>query len=288
MDYRPEPIDTSGVELEAAIRELLELLARNTHEVWARQRLTDGWRYGPQRDDAHRRHPGLVPYDDLPEDEKEYDRNTARAALETIVALGYRIESGAAAPAEDADQRVGILLDQADDPKADTGTLVALWQGRDPAVWSRSRTVYERIADRLLRMGSPTAAHEVLEEALECWPRHVRLRQLQGLALARLRITERAQQVLTGLYEQGEVDEETMGILARTHKDQALAAAGEERRRSLRRAHGLYAESFHRYGGYWAAINAATTAVLLDDAETAHSLARRVLELGRSASETET
>ncbi len=92
MDYRPSPRDTSGVVLPREILELTELLARNTHENWARQRLADGWRYGPRRDDAKKEHPSLVPYEDLSEKEKDYDRRTAMETLKTIVALGYRIE----------------------------------------------------------------------------------------------------------------------------------------------------------------------------------------------------
>ena len=91
MEYRPAPRDTSGVRLPPDIMDLTELLARNTHENWARQRLADGWRHGPKRDDARKEHPGLVPYESLSEEEKNYDRRTAIETLKTIVALGYRI-----------------------------------------------------------------------------------------------------------------------------------------------------------------------------------------------------
>jgi class 3 adenylate cyclase/tetratricopeptide (TPR) repeat protein len=285
MDYVPEPIDTSGVQLDAEVRTLLEQLARNTHEIWAQQRFSDGWRYGPRRDDERREHPGLVPYEQLSEEEKEYDRNTALAVLETIAKLGYRIEPVDAGPAVEMVQTVSGLLQQAADPKAGIAALVALWRGRDPTLWSRTPEIYTRVSDRLLMLGSPIVAHEMLDEALERWPRHVRLRQLQGLALARLGITDRAQEVLHRLYEEGKADEETMGMLARTYKDRALAGAGEERREALHRAHGLYVESYRRFGGYWTAVNAATTAMLLDDRGTAHALARQVLERCRLALE---
>ena len=95
MEYRPAPRDTSGVRLPAEIRELTELLARNTHENWARQRMADGWRYGPRRDDAKKEHPSLVPYEELSESEKDYDRTTAIETVKTILALGYRIEKPA-------------------------------------------------------------------------------------------------------------------------------------------------------------------------------------------------
>ena len=94
MEYKPAPRDTSDVVLPSGIRELTELLARNTHENWARQRMSEGWRYGPTRNDSRREHPGLVAYEELSESEKEYDRKTAMETVRTILALGYRIERG--------------------------------------------------------------------------------------------------------------------------------------------------------------------------------------------------
>ncbi len=90
--YLPAPIDTSRVVLPADLTDLTERLAENTHELWSQQRLADGWTPGPTRDDAARQHPCLVPYSELPESEKEYDRRTALGALKLILALGYRIE----------------------------------------------------------------------------------------------------------------------------------------------------------------------------------------------------
>jgi hypothetical protein len=88
--YVPHPIDTSHIKLDD-LKPLLENLARNAHEVWAQKRIEDGWTLGPQRDDAQRKHPCLVPYDELPESEKEYDRELVNQTLKTILALGYQI-----------------------------------------------------------------------------------------------------------------------------------------------------------------------------------------------------
>ena len=54
--------------------------------------MAEGWRDGPRRDDACKEHPGLVPYEELTDSEKEYDRNTALQTLQAIIAPGYRIE----------------------------------------------------------------------------------------------------------------------------------------------------------------------------------------------------
>jgi hypothetical protein len=92
MTYTPRPIDTSGIELSPGLRDLIERLAANNHDNWAQQRIAEGWRYGPERDDGAKTHPDLVPYDKLPESEKEYDRRSVVETLKAIVASGYRIE----------------------------------------------------------------------------------------------------------------------------------------------------------------------------------------------------
>ena len=89
--YTPQPIDTTDVVLPEELEQLAELMARNVHEVWAGSRMAQGWTHGAQRDDARKTHPCLVPYDELPETEKEYDRNTAVGTLKLIVKLGFRI-----------------------------------------------------------------------------------------------------------------------------------------------------------------------------------------------------
>jgi hypothetical protein len=91
MEYEPNPLDTSKVELNAELLELTELLAKNTHDVWAQQRLSQGWTYGPQRDDNLKHHPSLVPYEALSEQEKDYDRSTSLETLKAIVGLGFSI-----------------------------------------------------------------------------------------------------------------------------------------------------------------------------------------------------
>ena len=90
--YCPQPIDTTSVELSEELKQLGELLAENVHDVWALGRIREGWTYGERRDDALRQTPCLVPYDELPESEKDFDRNTAMNTIKAILALGFRIE----------------------------------------------------------------------------------------------------------------------------------------------------------------------------------------------------
>ena len=90
--YTPKPIDTDKVKLPDELLELTERIAEQVHDVWSAGRIADGWSYGEERDDRKRTHPCLVPYAELPDGEKEYDRATALATLKLIVALGYKIE----------------------------------------------------------------------------------------------------------------------------------------------------------------------------------------------------
>ena len=92
MPYKPEPIDNSKIELKEPLKELVEKLAANNHELWARGRVSEGWQYGPQRDLAAKLTPQLVSYDELPESEREYDRAMAVETLKTIQALGWTIQ----------------------------------------------------------------------------------------------------------------------------------------------------------------------------------------------------
>lgn len=89
--YTPDPIDTEDVVLSDDILDLTELLAENAHDIWALGRLREGWRYGEVKDSTAKTTPCLVPYGELPESEKSYDRNSALHTLKAIQKLGYRI-----------------------------------------------------------------------------------------------------------------------------------------------------------------------------------------------------
>ena len=90
-NYTPKPIDTSDIQLPEALNPLLEAMAKNVHEIWAKERIAQGWTYGEKRDDTLKHHPCLVAYEDLPEEEKVYDRNTSVETLKLILKLGFKI-----------------------------------------------------------------------------------------------------------------------------------------------------------------------------------------------------
>jgi hypothetical protein len=90
-EYNPEPIDTAQFELDEELEHLVLQLLENTHDNWATQRMKEGWSYGPRRDDELKQHPDLVPFEELSEDEKQYDRLLVTETLKAVLALGYEI-----------------------------------------------------------------------------------------------------------------------------------------------------------------------------------------------------
>lgn len=87
-NYTPKPIDVNDVVLKEDVSDLREAIAENAHEVWAANRLKEGWTCGP-RDDEKKQNPCLIPYSQLPEEEKEYDRKMALDTIKLMMKLGY-------------------------------------------------------------------------------------------------------------------------------------------------------------------------------------------------------
>ena len=93
--YHPKFLDLKHVELPNGFDELREAIAENAHDRWALERQSEGWTYGPKRDDSKLETPDMVPYAQLPESEKQYDRIMAEDTLKLLTALGYKIEKNA-------------------------------------------------------------------------------------------------------------------------------------------------------------------------------------------------
>ena len=90
-NYVPQPMDTSDIQLPEELNTLIEQMSKNVHEVWAKNRIEQGWTYGEKRSDELKQHPCLIPYEELPEVEKDYDRDTALGTLKLILKLGFKI-----------------------------------------------------------------------------------------------------------------------------------------------------------------------------------------------------
>ena len=89
--YEPSPIGLDDVELSEDLSELQEAIAENAHEIWAKNRRNQGWSYGPERNDQKKETPDMIPYCNLPESEKLYDREMAMQTLKLVKKLGFEI-----------------------------------------------------------------------------------------------------------------------------------------------------------------------------------------------------
>ncbi len=87
--YIPKPIDLSDVVLTDDLNELREAIAENVHELWAQRRQAEGWTYGPCRNDELKQTPDMVPYSELTDAEKQYDRELAMQTIKLLKKLGY-------------------------------------------------------------------------------------------------------------------------------------------------------------------------------------------------------
>lgn len=90
--YNPTPVDTSDIKLSDDLCSLYETMAKNVHEMWAKKRIEQGWKYGKERNDARKEHPCLIPYEELSELEKNYDRNSSIETLKLIIKMGFEIK----------------------------------------------------------------------------------------------------------------------------------------------------------------------------------------------------
>ncbi|KAG5262307.1 hypothetical protein AALO_G00273740 [Alosa alosa] len=102
--YKPAPMDLSHIRLASAQEAMVDKLAENAHNVWARDRIRQGWTYGIQQDVKSKRNPRLVPYVLLDERTKKSNKDSLREAVRTLLGYGYSLE----APDQDHASRADI------------------------------------------------------------------------------------------------------------------------------------------------------------------------------------
>jgi class 3 adenylate cyclase len=245
-------VDNSGIELSKELEPLIEWLAENNHELWAKGRVAEGWKLGPRRDDKVHETPYLIAYNQLQESEKAYDRNMAVETLKSILRFGGKIT-----------------------PPQITNT-----DARDEALtrWTPGRVPpgpyeeYRDLGKRANENGYPTLAFDIADEGLTMWKDDPTLLRIKALAVARTGSAEQAKSLLASLAQID--DEETAGIIARLYKDRWLRT-GEMA--DMRQARDSYRKAYESHPErYWSGINAATLSWALGDAETAVSLAGEI------------
>ena len=155
--------------------------------------------------------------------------------------------------------------------------LRTVWESHRRVAWAKDVAIYRQAVGSALKLGEAFLSYDIAREGLEVFADDVRLLQLQALALARTGATRRAGAILVGLREQGQDDEETFGILARTHKDfWMIAPTEEERAHHLRCSLADYLKGYESSGGYYTGINAASMALVAGETEIAQRIANEV------------
>ncbi|XP_032911623.1 ryanodine receptor 2 isoform X3 [Catharus ustulatus] len=91
--YKPAPMDLSFIKLTPSQEAMVDKLAENAHNVWARDRIRQGWTYGIQQDVKNRRNPRLVPYALLDDRTKKSNKDSLREAVRTLLGYGYNLEA---------------------------------------------------------------------------------------------------------------------------------------------------------------------------------------------------
>ncbi len=282
LNYKPDPIDTSKVNLTTEHLKITELLAKNTHEIWAKQRISEGWKYGKNRDDSQKLHPGLVPYEELPESEKEYDRIVSMGVIKTLLAMGYRIEGSEKTKTKNVefdDNNLCLILESL--KKSSQLNLKSLQTIRRETINLDLNypEIFRILGEHILKLGEPLMAYDILSEGLKKWSNDTRLQQLLALSLARSGATQRANNLLLELVNSSKNDEETLSLLARTHKDLwKQAIVPEEGSKQIALAAERYQQAYQIRKSYYPGINAATMTMLMGDNEKARAIAAEVRE----------
>ena len=284
-DYTPSPVDTSGIEVPQFLDTVGERLAENVHEVWAQQRIKEGWTYGSVRHEGRLEHPCLVPYSKLPEEEKEYDRQTVMNTLKVIMMLGYRITPPADGISGDVSAEFERLADWEARLKGSHMVTIpelrALWEERISHLWAFRAGLYMVLADTLLKRGYPMWANDVVMEGLKCSPASMRLRQLQALAMMRSGSPNGAQKILESLVTEGHDDSETLGLLASSRKTFWKSGTGgeAEKLQALHECAAIYLRAFEKTRDYYPGINAAAMAIISGDLMLGKRIAVEVREI---------
>ncbi len=302
MEYKPRPINTSDVNLTRSLQTLIEELAKNTHDIWSRQRLAEGWLYGPKRNDDKKTHPCLIDYDDLPESEKKYDRDTASEALKSVIKLGFRILDPVKAEKAETTEDLISLANRLREPDVmATNELISLWLGHEPGRWSGIPEIYLLLGKSILKKGDALLAYDILTKGLDVFqgvisidqvskrlrPLYLSMRQQQALALAQSGALSQAMENLVDLKNQGVRDGETLGILGRVLKDMAMLSGGRKTpsnylKESFKIYHEAYAaaiKSRKSDDAYYNGINAATLALLNGQQQVCRDLADNVKQI---------
>lgn len=299
----PEPDKTSVIELPESLHPLIESLAEKVHNRWAERRIEEGWAFGPERNDRLKTTPNLVPYAELPEVEKNYDRTTALTTLRNLYGLGYRVVSAQAepAPADGETAMVEKYLAEVDTLRFEAADR--LWRGHPPEFWASHPALVLRLVRRASDAGWPLLTFDIVSKTLAAPEAEgkaippdtaAKLRHLAVLSLMEVGALERAAQELDKIGPDTRIHGDLQGVRGRLAKVRGMRASDpDEARRWFEEARDIYlaayrpAHDLFRAEGsedagttaYYLGINAASMSAWAAHGEEARAMAGEVLEI---------
>lgn len=177
-EYDPQPADTSEVSLPVSLDELRERIAEHVHDVYARGRIDEGWTWGETRNDEKKTNPTLIPYDDLPDSEKNYDRNTAEETLKFIIQAGYSIVPPDSSEATHPIRNFCTLLEAS----TSLSSFRAFWSSLAPFRRLLTLTQWESLIDNVRKFSDINLWADVATEANKSFAKQFSIVHSLGLA----------------------------------------------------------------------------------------------------------
>ncbi len=283
MTYQPRPIKTDHIALSPSLERLTEDLARSTHDHWAALRFEQGWTYGPERNDDGKKHPLLIPYEDLPDAEKQYDRQTALEAIKSIRALGYQIidparEQRVWSADECAANRKHLSTSLHDD-NLSLAELALLRESYPPESFEHDENVFLAFARGAMRFGETRLALDLVSEGLAVHPESSGLLFQKAASFVQSGSAREARQILLGLAKRFPSTDYFL-LLAEAHREEALKCGvetAEGRRHALDGAR-WYQDAHNRFGNqFQAGVSASVMLFLAGEKDQAQALAKNLL-----------
>ena len=302
-DWRPAPDNYEPRSLPGFLDPLIEQLAEKVHDKWAERRITEGWSFGPRRDDERKTTPNLVPYFQLTEVEKAYDRATAMATIRNLYAAGYQVvqAQGEIGAADDDTELVEGFLAKPQTRRFDEADL--LWRSKPAEYWRRNVGLLDRLARMASDAGWPLLTYDIVSRTLASTgpdspalseAEEARLRYLAVLSLMEVGALERASEELAKIGDDGWIQGDLQGLRGRLAKMRGLRAKSDyESREYFRLAHDIYDTAYREAceeflkrksaaagaSAYYLGVNAATMSGWGGDSDHAARLAVEVLEI---------
>lgn len=302
-EWHPAADEVGARTLPPFLDPLIEHLAEKVHDRWAERRISEGWTYGPRRDDERKTTPNLVPYAQLTEVEKAYDRATATATIRSLYAAGFQVVPHGGGAKTEGDETVLVETFLADPQARRFEEADMLWRSKPADFWQRNPSLLVRLARCASDAGWPLLTYDMASRTLAATgsgetrlpeAEEAKLRHLAVLSLMEVGALERAADELSKIRDDRWIGGDLQGLRGRLAKMRGLRAKTTEAARGyFREAQGIYAAAYDTARqkfevdrssaagttAYYLGINTATMGAWAGESEEATKLAGEVLRI---------